>query len=119
MGIYCRWWRLADVMARIELLTRFHVVWLEIHSLWWNVGATEPLVGCHRQLPQNFGGWKQIILEIIIMQKKHTQKELFCLTKKNKFEGVEIYFDTGNDERQRLNRIGCQRAETVKFDIFY
>jgi hypothetical protein len=53
------------------------------------------------------------------MQKKHTQKELFCLTKKNKFEGVEIYFDTGNDERQRLNRIGCQRAETVKFDIFY
>jgi hypothetical protein len=54
MGIYCRWWRLADVMARIELLTRFHVVWLEIHSLWWNVGATEPLVGCHRQLPQNF-----------------------------------------------------------------
>jgi hypothetical protein len=26
-----------------------HLVWLEIHPLWWNVGAAEPLAGRHRR----------------------------------------------------------------------
>jgi hypothetical protein len=32
---------------------------------------------------------------------------------------ANVHLDTGNCERQRLDRIGCQSAETGKFNVFH